>query len=337
MQKTTFLSLVIAVSIATAAGKVYAQSGYNVSQTFHIKSEGFWDYIFPDPDSKNLYVSHGSQVIVLNKQTGDSIGVIKDTKGVHGIAVVSALGKGYTSNGGANTVTVFNTKTLQTITTIPVGQNPDAIFYDDYSKKILTCNGRSNDLTVIDPSNDKVVSTIPVGGKPETAVSNGAGKIFVNNEDKSEIEVIDINAMKLVNSWPIAPGTSPSGLSIDGQTKRLFAGCDNKLLMVINAENGKVITSLPIGDGCDGTAFDPGIKTVYSSNGDGTLTVIKEVNANKFVVKENVKTLRGARTLGVDNTSHLIYLPTADFGMPAAGQKRPPMIPGSFKVLVVKP
>lgn len=332
-----FLMLALATSLATVSGHAYGQSAYTVSQTFHIKSEGFWDYIFPDPASNNLYVSHSSQVVVLDKQTGDSIGVIKDTKGVHGIAVVSSLEKGYTSNGGANTVTVFNTKTLQPATTINVGQNPDAIFYDDYSKKIITCNGRSNDLTVIDPVSDKVVGTISVGGKPETAVSDGAGKIFVNNEDKSEIDVIDINSMKMVKSWPIAPGTSPSGLSIDRKTKRLFAGCDNKLLMVINAENGKIVASLPIGDGCDGTAFDPGIKKVYSSNGDGTLTVIKEVSADKFVVEENVQTQRGARTLGVDNTSHLIYLPTADFGTPVAGQKRPPMVPGSFKVLVVKP
>ncbi len=218
---------------------------------------------------------------------------------------------------------------------IPTGENPDAIFYDDYSKKIITCNGRSKNLSVIDPTTNKVVATIDVKGKPETAVSDGAGKIFINNEDKSEIEVVDINAGKLIYSWPIAPGESPSGLSIDRATKRLFAGCDNKLLMVIDATNGKVVAQVPIGDGCDGTAFDPSTKTVYSSNGEGTLTVIREVSKDKYEVVANVPTKRGARTLAVDTKTNTVYLPTADFGA-STGNGRPPMIPGTFQVLVVK-
>ena len=203
-------------------------------------------------------------------------------------------------------------------------------------RKIITCNGRSKNLSVIDPSTNKVVATIDVKGKPETAVSDGEGKIFINNEDASEIEVVDINTMKLINSWPIAPGESPSGLSIDRKTKRLFAGCDNKLLMVIDATNGKIIDKLPIGDGCDGTAFDPSTNTIYSSNGEGTLTVIKETSKDKFEVLANVTTKRGARTLTVDVKTNTVYLPTADFGTPAAGQTRPPMIPGTFQVLVLK-
>ena len=307
----------------------------SVKDTFHIQSSGGWDYILADTASSKLYVSHGTQVNVLDKNTGDSLGVILNTNGVHGIALVHSLNKGFTSNGRKNNVTVFDLNTLAIQDSIATGENPDAIFYDDYSKKIITCNGRSKNLTVIDAETNKVVATIDVKGKPETAVSDGAGKVFVNNEDKSEIEVIDMNSMKLIDSWSIAPGESPSGLCIDRSTKRLFAGCDNKVLMVIDAANGKVITKLPIGEGCDGTAFDAGTKTIYSSNGEGTLTVIKEVSKDKFSVIANVPTKRGARTLSVDAGTHIIYLPTADFGI-AANNERPPMMPGTFQVLVVK-
>lgn len=249
-----------------------------VSDTFYIQSPGWWDYILADTASNKLYISHGTQVNVLDKNNGDSLGIIPNTNGVHGIALVHALNKGFTSNGKSNNVTVFDLNTLQVLDSIACGENPDAIFYDDYSQKIITCNGKSEDITVIDPFTNKVVATIKVKGKPETAVSDGAGKIFINNEDKSEIEVVDMNNNTLIHSWSVAPGEAPSGLSIDRQTKRLFAGCDNKKLMVIDATNGKVITHVAIGDGCDGTAFDPTLNTIYSSNGDGTLTVIKEAS-----------------------------------------------------------
>jgi DNA-binding beta-propeller fold protein YncE len=312
------------------------KSTLHVADTFHIKSGGGWDYIFVDTASDKLFVSHGTQVNVIDKNTGDSIGIIPNTTGVHGIALVHDLNKGFTSNGRLNNVFVFDLNTLQITDSIATGENPDAIFYDNYSKKIITCNGRSKNISVIDPLTDKVVGIIDVKGKPETAVSDGEGKIFINNEDESEIEVVDINTMKLIHSWSISPGEAPSGLSIDRNTKRLFAGCDNKLLMVIDATSGKIISQLPIGDGCDGTAFDPIIKTVYSSNGEGTLTVIKEISKDKFEVVGNMPTKRGARTLTVDIKTHIIYSPTADFGQPAAGERRPPMIPGSFEVLVIK-
>lgn len=331
----SILVLLAAVLLCNSHTLFAQTTSLKVSDTFHIQSSGWWDYIFVDTASNKLYVSHGTQVNVLDKNTGDSIGVIPNTNGVHGIALVHSLNKGFTSNGRANNVTVFDLNTLQVLDSVATGENPDAIFYDDYSKKIITCNGRSKNLSVIDPATDKVVATIDVKGKPETAVSDGAGKIFINNEDKSEIEVVDINTDKLINSWPIAPGESPSGLSIDRATKRLFAGCDNKMLMVIDAVNGKVVTHVPIGDGCDGTAFDPATKTVYSSNGEGTLTVIKEVAKDKFEVAANVPTKQGARTLAVDTKTNTIYLPTANFG-PSTGNGRPPMIPGSFQVLVVK-
>ena len=327
---------VLSIALLFISANLFAQSAMHVVDTFHIKSGGGWDYIFVDTASNKLFVSHSTQVNVLDKNTGDSLGVIPGTIGVHGIALVHNLNKGFTSNGRLNNVFVFDLNTLQITDSIATGKNPDAIFYDAYSKKIITCNGGSKDLSVIDPSTDKVVATIDVKGKPETAVSDNEGKIFVNNEDMSEIEVVDINTMKLIHTWSMAPGESPSGLSIDRNTKRLFAGCDNKLLMVIDATNGKIIAQLAIGDGCDGTAFDPSIKTIYSSNGEGTLTVIKEVSKDKFEVENNLPTKRGARTLTVDTKTHIVYTPTADFGTPAPGERRAPMIPGTFEVLVIK-
>ncbi len=333
MLKIFFLVVILIASIS-----LYAQTNnLHVADTFHIKSSGGWDYIFVDTASNKLFVSHGTQVNVIDKNNGDSIGIIPNTTGVHGIALVHNLNKGFTSNGRINNVFVFDLNTLQITDSIATGENPDAIFYDAYSKKIITCNGRSKNLTVIDPSTDKVVATIDVKGKPETAVSDNEGKIFVNNEDASEIEVVDINRMKLIHSWSIAPGEAPSGLSIDRKNKLLFAGCDNRLLMIIDAFNGKIINSLPIGDGCDGTAFDASINTIYSSNGEGTLTIIKEESKDKFTVVKNLPTKRGARTLSVDATTHNVYLPTADFGTSTDSTKRPPMIPGSFQVLVLKP
>jgi YVTN family beta-propeller protein len=309
---------------------------YAVLNTFHIASSGGWDYINVDPNTNRLYVSHGTQVNILDKATGDSLGVIPNTTGVHGIAIGPG-GKGYTSNGRINTVTVFDLKTAAVLAQVPTGQNPDAIFYDDGSGTVITCNGRSQDLSVIDPSTNTVIATIPVGGKPETAVSDGKGTVFVNIENKSQIVAVDMKAHKVVNTWSIAPGESPSGLAIDRKTRRLFAGCDNKTLIVLDADKGTVVAQVPIGDGCDGVGFDSKLRRVYSSNGqDGTLTVIQEKDAATFTVLANVPTKKGARTCTVDESTHKIYTPTADFeATTPAGQRRPPMIPGSFQVLVV--
>jgi YVTN family beta-propeller protein len=310
------------------------QSGFKVDKTFHITSSGSWDYIAVGPNNNRIYVSHGTQVNILDETTGDSVGVIPGTTGVHGIAFAASLNKGYTSNGRLNNVTVFDLKTNQIITQIATGQNPDAIMYDDFSKKIITCNGRSKDLSVIDPATDKVVATIVVGGKPETAVSDGAGKIYVNIEDKSEISEINISTNTVEASWSIAPGEGPTGLAIDTKTKRLFAGCD-KLLIVVDATNGKIVDKLTIADGCDGVGFDSGLKYIFASCGEGKLSIVEELSADKFKVIDNVETKRSARTIAVDEKNHEVFLPAADTEKAAAGE-RPKMIPGTFQVLVVK-
>ena len=312
-----------------------AQNSFHILNTFHIASAGRWDYLEIGPVNDWLYVSHGTQVNIINKKTGDSVGVIENTTGVHGIAFDVANGKGFTSNGRLNTVTVFDMNSNKVLAQIPTGQNPDAIIYEPYSKKIITCNGRSKNLTIIDPVSNAVIDSVAVGGKPETAVSDGAGKLFVNIEDKNEIVVVDTKSFKVLNHWSIAPGESPTGLSIDKITNRLFAGCE-KLLMVINATDGKIVDKITIGDGCDGTAFDPATKNIFTSNGEGTMTVIHEDNANKYTVVENVITKKGARTIALDKATHLLYMPTAEFEPMAAGEKgRPKMAAGTFQVLVI--
>lgn len=331
--KKILLGLVVIVAVMAAHAQT--NSGMKVTNIFHIASSGGWDYLAVGPVNDWLYVSHGAQVNILNKKTGDSVGVIENTTGVHGIAFDMADKKGFTSNGRLNNVTVFDLNTNKVIEQIPAGQNPDAIMYESFSKKIITCNGRGKNLSIIDPSQSKLIDSVDVGGKPETAVSDGAGKIFVNIEDKNEIVEIDAKTWKVLNHWSIAPAEGPTGLAYDNKTKRLFAGCD-KLLVVLDAVTGKIIDKLTIGDGCDGVAFDAGSKNIYTSNGEGTMTVIHEDNADKFSVIENIPTKRGARTIALDNTSHLIYLPTAEFEAQDPNQKgRPKMKPGTFQVLVV--
>ncbi len=321
----------VLLALCLNAHNLPAQSGFQLTRTFKIGSPGGWDYISVGPDKK-IYVSHGTQVNILDQASGDSAGVIPNTQGVHGIAFAPALGKGYTSNGRLNNVTVFDIKTSSVQGQIATGQNPDAIMYEPFSKTIITCNGRSHDLTVIDAATGQVTGTIALDGKPETAVSDEAGKVFVNIEDKNKITVVDIRSKTVIVSWPLTE-EGPTGLAIDLKTKRMFAGCD-KHLVVMDAGTGAVVDKLPIGDGCDGVGFDMGLKLVFASCGEGKLTVIKEESASSFKVIDNIPTKRSARTLAVDDKTHHVYLPAADTEPGAAGE-RPKQIPGTFQVLVV--
>lgn len=328
-----FLPLLTATGILVTIGSTaFAQtSGFHLAKTYKIGSPGGWDYIAVGPDKK-LYVSHATQVNILDQRTGDSVGVIPGTTGVHGIAF-DAAGKGYTSNGRLNNVTVFDVRTGAVEKQIATGQNPDAIMYDPWSKKIITCNGRSHDLTVIDPATGQVTATIPVEGKPETAVSDNNGKVYVNIEDKNSIAVVDIKNGKVTANWPLTPGEGPTGLAIDNKTHRLFAGCD-KQLIVVDAGSGAIVDKLPIGNGCDGVGFDADLKLIFASCGEGKLTVIREASASSFQVIDNVPTKRSARTVAVDEKTHEVYLPAADTEPGAAGE-RPRQVPGTFQVVVV--
>ena len=327
----------IAFFIASTYSGLLAQKEFKIQKTFHIQSAGGWDYLVIGPGNNRLYVSHGTQVNILDKTSGDSIGVIENTTGVHGIAFDKEHNKGFTSNGRLNNVTVFDLKTNAVIIQIPTGANPDAIMYEPFSKKIITCNGRGKNLSIIDPVENKLLDSIDVGGKPETAVSNGNGIIYVNIEDKNEIVVVNMKTKKVEAHWPLAPAEEPTGLALDKSTNRLFAGCGNKFLAIVDAANGKMVGTFPIGDGCDGAGFDHVTKNIFTSNGEGTLSIYHERSANEFEKVTTITTKRGARTIAVDEQTHLIYLPTADFETPDPNtpNARPRMIPGTFQVLVI--
>ena len=325
-----------ALALAAAA----AGSGYHVTTTYKVGGEGFWDYLTADPDARRVYISRGTHVMVLDADSGKSVGDIPDTPGVHGIALAPELGRGFTSNGREGTVSIFDLKTLATSSKVKVGDNPDAILYDPATKRVFTFNGRSQDSTAIDAATGKVLGTIKLDGRPEFAATDAKGGIFVNIEDKSELSAIDPNKLEVKATWPLAPCKSPSGLSMDQKNRRLYAVCDDKVSVVVNADTGKVVATPAIGDGPDASAFDPGTSTFFASCGEGILSVIHEDSPDKYTVVENVPTKRGARTMAVDTKTHNVFVVTADFGeRPAATadnpRPRPPMIPDSFVVLVV--
>lgn len=336
---SVLLLLVFQCAVARAQ-QPKSPSGYHVINRFKLGGEGGWDYLTFDAKGGRLFISRSTHVMVVDAEKGTVLGDIPDTQGVHGIALVEELGKGYTSNGRTSTVTVFDLKTLKVLKQIPVGKNPDAIIYEPSSKRIFTMNGASNDTTAIDTKTDTVAGTIPLDGRPEFAVSDEHGHVFVNLEDKSTVVEFDPSKLSVLARWPIAPGEEPSGLAIDRKHSRLFSTGANKTLVVLNAETGKVVETLPIGGGVDAAGFDPETGLAFSSNGDGTLTVIHEDSPDKFTVVENVTTQRGARTLALDTKTHRVYLVTAEFGPPPAPtperpRPRPSILPGTFTLLVV--
>lgn len=335
--KIKLLNFIILVSgIAFNHHNAIAQdkTGYHKIKSLSLKSPGGWDYLLAVPELNRLYVSHGNQVNIFSLKTGDSTGIISNTQGVHGIAVVLALNKGYISNGKTNTASVFDLRTNAVIGTIPCGSNPDAIFYDDFSKKIYTCNGKSENATVIDVVTDKVVGTIPLGAKPETAVSDGKGKIFVNGETTNEVIVIDAKTYKVVARYKIKSGEEPTGLDIDRKTNRLFIACGGtKTMVIMDAANGDNLAKFPIGDS-DGLVFDPALKLAFASNGGGTISVVREINADQFKLIESIPSEKSARTITIDLKSHHLYLSAAKtVANPAGGY--PKMVPGTFHVLEI--
>lgn len=316
-----------------------AEGEYHVLKSYKVGGDGFWDYIAVDADGRRLFVTHATKVEVLNADTGERIGEIPNTPGVHGVALAPELGRGFTSNGRDNTALIFDLKTLETLGTVPTGKNPDAIVYEPTTKCVFTMNGRSNDATAIDAATGKAVGKIDLGGKPEFCVADGAGKLYANIEDKSEVVVLDPKDLKVTARWSLAPGEEPSGLAIDVKNHRLFSVCSNKLMVVLDADNGQVLSSLPIGEHVDGAAFDPGTMLAYSSNGEGTLTIVHEDSPSKFTVVQNVKTLRSARTIALDPKTHNAFLPAAKVEPPAPNEAqrrhRPRIVPDSFQVIVV--
>src|SRR5580700_1870370 len=291
------VSLVVAI---TAVALAAAGPGYKVVNTYKVGGDGGWDYLIADGAARRLYISRATHVIVLDLDSGKTVGDIADTPGVHGIALAPELGRGFVSNGREGTVSIFDLKTLATISKVKAGENPDAILYDPATRRVFTFNGKSQDSTAIDAAKGTVLGTIKLDGKPEFAASDGKGEIFVNIEDKSELTAIDSNKLAVKSTWPLAPCESPSGLSIDRKNRRLFVGCDNKMMAVVNADTGKVLATPTIGDGVDATAFDEETGLAFASCGeDGVLTVVREESPDNFSVAENVPTEKGARTLAL--------------------------------------
>jgi DNA-binding beta-propeller fold protein YncE len=279
--------------------------------------------------------------MVVDADTGKIVGDIADTPGVHGIALAPDLSRGFTSNGREGTVSIFDLGTLKLLSKVAdVGQNPDAILFDPATRRVFTFNGGSHDATAIDATNGKIVGKIPLGGKPEFGVTTGAGEIFVNIEDKSELVSLDPSALKVKARWSLAPCEEPSGLAIDIKNRRLFAGCDNKMMAIVNADSGKVISTVPIGEHVDANRFDPETGLAFASCGDGSMTVVHEDSPDRFTVVQSVATERGARTMELDSKTHDLYTVTAKFGPPPQPttqqpHPRPPVLPGSFVLLVV--
>ena len=335
----TWLRLALFVGLVATFSSA-ADPGYHVIKTYKLGGEGGWDYLNLDSSSRRLYISRATHVIVIDADSGKPVGDIPDTPGVHGIALAPELGRGFISNGREGTVTIFDIESLKLITKVKAGDNPDAILYDPATKRVFTFNGKSHDSTAIDAAKGTVLGTIKLEGKPEFAVSDGKGEIFVNIEDKSQLDAIDPNKLEVKSRWPLAPCEEPSGLAIDRKNRRLFAGCDNKMMAVVDADSGKVLATPAIGDGVDATAFDEGTSLAFASCGEGVLTVVHEDSPAKFSVAENVKTQEGARTLALDEKTHEVFVVTAKFGPPPAPTPENPrprhaILPDTFVVLVV--
>ena len=323
------------VAFSRTASPAPASSGYHVIKTVPVGGDGGWDYVYVDSDARRVYVSRGTHTMVLDADTYAVVGDIPDTQGVHGVAIASDLGRGFTSNGRSNDVTIFDLKTLKAIGNVKTDANPDAILYEPVTKRVFTFNGRGKNATAINAADGAVLGTIDLRGKPEFAAADGKGSVYANNEDSSELHHLDAKTLKEIHHWPLAPCKSPSGLAMDTANRRLFSVCDEKVMAVVNADTGKVVATPAICEGPDAAGFDPSSGYVFASCGDGNLTVIHQDSADKYTVVENVPTKRSARTMGLDLKTHNIFLPAADFDPPAPGERRGKMKPGSFVIVVV--
>ena len=336
MKKLFIFVIGILLAGSAFAGNV-PKTAYKIVNKIHLQGDEKWDYLFSDDAAGLLYVSHGNMVQVVDEAKGELVGKIEGLNGVHGIAIAPALNKGFISTKNDNSVTIFDTKTYKVIQKLEVtGKSPDAILFDTFSQKVFVFNGHSDNVTVLNAETNAIVATIALSGNPEFSATDGKGKIYANLENKSSIVVINATTFKVENVWPLAPGEEPTGLALDNENHRLFSVCANKLMVVVDAETGKIITTLPTGEKTDGAAFDPSLKYAYSSNGAGTVTVVKEENKDTFAVLENIATQKGAKTIAVNKKTHHIYLPTAEFET-TPGVEKPKLLPGTFVVLDISP
>jgi DNA-binding beta-propeller fold protein YncE len=337
------IAALFAAPVVPAAGGATAAPLLHSAARWPVAGEGGWDYVLADGTSRRLYLSHGTGVDVLDLDRGTTLGRIDSTAGVHGIAVAHALHRGFITCGRDSSLLIFDLDHLRPLGRVPVpGRNPDAVLYEPSSRRVLTFNGGTANVTVVDATTGAIVGTVAVGGKPEFAVDDGRGKVFVNIEDTSELLELDPATLKVGRRWSVAPGEQPTGLAIDLKHRRLFSVCGNRTMVVSDADQGKVVATLPIGAGVDGVIFDPRRGLAISSNGEGTITVVRELTPSKFTVVETDSTEPGARTIALDEGTGAIYLPTAELGPPPAPtpdrpHPRPTILPGTFHVLMLRP
>ena len=335
------MRLLNAVPIAAAVAAIALAPTYTVTHRAALGADGGWDYLAVDTGAHRLYISRGTHVQVVNTDNDSLVGDIPNTIGVHGIALDVAEHRGYTSNGRDSSVTVFDTRTLETLTKVKVpAANPDAIFFDAATKRVFTFNGGSASATAIDVTTQTVVGSIALGGKPEFMNSMGDGTIFVNVEDKNEIVHFDAKTLTVKHRWPLAGCDEPTGQALDKAHNRLFAVCGNKVMVIINSITGAAVATVPIGDGSDGVMFDVGRQLAISANGEGSMTFVHEDSPDKYTVVQTLPTMARARTLTIDQRTHKLYTVSAEFGAAPAPtattpRPRPPMVPGSFTLLTV--
>jgi len=344
------LSPMLLLVTAAWAGAQAPASVPSTVRKIALGGEGGWDYLTADSAAKRLYISRGDRVVVVDTEAEKAVGEVADTPGVHGIAVVPDLGRGFTSNGGDSTVTAFDLKTLKATGKVKVGGRPDAIMFDAASNRVFTFNHGSRDATAVDPASVTVAGTVALEGVPEAAVADGRGHVFVNIMDKNEVVEFDARGLRVVNRWSLAPGERPTGLALDREHRRLFSVCSgSQTMVVLDADSGHVVAKLPIGRGADGCSFDPERGLAYSSNGgDGTVTVVREEEPGRFGVAATIPTQQGARTMTLDPKTHRLYLSAASYAPTPAGKaetktapakkgggRRRNMVPGSFVIVVV--
>jgi YVTN family beta-propeller protein len=334
------LSLAGLLSLA-APSVARAEGSYSLLKEIPVGGEGGWDYMSVDEAGRHLFVSHATKVVVIDIDQEKVIGEITNTPGIHGVAIAAEVGRGFTSNGRENKAGIIDLKSLETLSKVETGEGPDGMLYEPGQQEVYMFNGRGQSATVIDAKGGKVVATIPLGGRPEFGAADpAAGRVFDNLEDKSEVAVIDTKARKVIDRWPIAPGESASGMAIDVKHHRLFLGCDNEKMLMMDSTSGKVVAEVPIGKGVDANAFDPGTQLAFAScgGGEGSVVIAHEDAPDKLTVVQTLKTEPRAKTMALDPKTHKIYLGSAKFGAPAegsgGGRKRPQIIAGSFKILV---
>ena len=308
--KRTYVLLAVLLGLAAAATLAAPPSGYHIIMKVNVPGTGGWDYVSADEAGRRVYIAHATQVEVLDADTSELVGTIPNTPGVHGVAIAAEFGRGFISAGKSDSVIIFDLKTLKPLGEVKVGKKPDAIIYDPATKHVYAMNGDSDNTTVINAADGKVVGTIDLGGGPEFAVADGKGSVYINLEEKAETVHIDSNALKALHHWPLAPGGTATALAFDPQTRRLFAGCrTGQLMVVLDADSGKVITTAPIGERVDAAAFDPATKLVFMSTGGGTIAIFHQDSADKYTLLENLPTNPGSKTMGLDPKTHHLFVP----------------------------